>query len=88
MTAALIHQKGTWMTGGPPSRVLFLVPDGVARLSLTLRTGPDSKNPPTVSGEVRDNVIVLRTPFAADTISGDRITWYGHTGRVIKQFVE
>jgi hypothetical protein len=76
------------MTSGPPNRVLFVVPDGVAKLSLTLRTGPDGKNPPTVSGKVRDNVIVLRTPFAAETLSGDPITWYGHTGHVIKHFVQ
>jgi hypothetical protein len=37
---------------------------------------------------VRDNAIVLAIPFAAETLSGDPVTWYGPTGRVLKQFVE
>jgi hypothetical protein len=60
----------------------------VVRLRVTLRTGTDPRNPPTVSGKVQDNVIVLRTPFAVETLSGDSITWYGATGHVVKRFRE
>lgn len=87
-TAAAIRDTGTWMTFGPsPSELLFEVPDGVARLSVTLRTGPDHQTQPAVSGKVRDNVIALRLPFLAETVSGDPITWYGAGGQVIKHFV-
>ena len=72
------------MTSGLPDRVLLVVPDGVIRVSLTLRTGPDPGHPPRIAGKVHDNVIVLRVPFAAETLSGDPITWYGPTGRVTR----
>src|SRR6185437_4620777 len=42
-----------------PNRLLLIVPDGVARLRVTLRTGPERSHPPGVSGRVRDNAIVL-----------------------------
>jgi hypothetical protein len=85
-TAANIRDRGTWSSSGPPNQLLFVVPDGVSRVSVELRTGPDPRNPPTVDGKVQDNVIVLRTPFAVETLSGDAITWYGATGRIVKHF--
>jgi hypothetical protein len=87
-SAATVRDGQAWLTSGPPDQVLFIVPDGVARLSLTLRTGPDRSHPPSVSGRARDNAIVLRVPFAAETLSGDPVTWYGTNGRVISHFVE
>ncbi len=87
-SAAEIRAQGTWTTSGPPNRVLMVVPDGVARIRLTLRTGPDPHHPPAVAGKVHDNVIVMRLPFAAETLSGDPVTWYGPTGRVVKRFLD
>jgi hypothetical protein len=83
-TASDIRKGGGWSSSGPPNQVLLVVPDGVTRVSLTLRTGPAPHHPPKVGGKVRDNVIVLRVPFAVETLSGDPITWYGPTGRVTK----
>jgi hypothetical protein len=87
-TAAVIREQGTWMTSGPPNRLLMIVPDGVARVTVTLRTGPDPSHPPTVSGRVADNAVSLGLPFAAETLSGDPITWFGPTGHVVKRFVQ
>jgi hypothetical protein len=87
-SAATIRDGQVWSTSGPPNQVLLIVPDGVARLRLTLRTGPERSHPPGVSGRVRDNATVLPIPFAAETLSGDPVTWYGPTGRVLKHFVE
>jgi hypothetical protein len=87
-SAGRIAAGQAWTTSGPPNRLLLIVPDGVARLRVTLRTGPERSHPPAVSGRVRDNAIVLAIPFAAETLSGDPVTWYGPTGRVLKQFVE
>jgi hypothetical protein len=84
-SATTIRHGKAWMTSGPPNRVLLIVPDGVARVRLTLRTGPDRTHPPTVSGPVHDNVIVLEIPFAAETLSDDPMTWYGPDGRVVKR---
>jgi hypothetical protein len=83
VTASEIRSGGAWSTSGPPNRVLLVLPDGVARVTLTLRTGPDPHHPPKVAGKVRDNIIVLRVPFAVETLSGDPIRWYGPTGRAI-----
>jgi hypothetical protein len=87
-TAANIRERGTWSSSGSPNQLLFVVPDGVSRLRVTLRTGPNPRNPPTVDGKMQDNVIVLRTPFVVETLSGDSTTWYGATGRIVKRFRE
>jgi hypothetical protein len=87
-TAAAIREQGSWLTSGPPNRMLIVVPDGVAKVSVTLRAGPDRHHPPTVTGKVRDNVIMLEIPFAAETLSGDSVTWYGRTGHVVKRFTD
>lgn len=84
-TAASIQSGGAFSSSGPPNRVLLVVPDGVARVKVTLRTGPDQRKPPRVSAKVRDNVVVFRAPFAVETLSGDPMSWYGPTGHLIKQ---
>jgi hypothetical protein len=85
VTASEIRSGDAWSTGGRPNRVLMVLPDGVARVTLTLRSGPDPRHPPKVAGKVSDNVIVLRVPFAVETLSGDPITWYGPSGRATQR---
>jgi hypothetical protein len=85
ITAPEIESGKTFSSSGPPNRVLFVVPDGVAQVKLTLKTGPDPQNPPRVSAKVHDNVVVFNTPFAVETVSGDPMSWYGSTGHLIKR---
>jgi hypothetical protein len=85
ITAPDVESGKSFSSSGPPNRVLFVIPDGVARVKLTLKTGPDPQNPPRVSAKVHDNVVVFSTPFAVETLSGDPMSWYGSTGHLIKR---
>lgn len=80
VTAAGIEAGQGWSTFGGErgSTSIFVVPDGVARLTLHL--------PRPVTARVRDNVAVVVTATMIENPTVDGMTWYDSAGRVVRSF--
>jgi hypothetical protein len=83
VTAAAIEADGTWMSSGPPERLVVVVPDGVTKVGGLILRRPTFKQSDAVTAPVRNNVAVfaLRRPIE----SPGGFVWYGRSGHVIKR---
>jgi hypothetical protein len=79
-------QRGeVYFSGYKPNFLVLVVPDHVARIAITLRTGPRSHRPPVIVATVHHNVAAFLTPFNVRTVMGDTLKWYASSGRLLKR---
>lgn len=79
LTPASILAGRESLTGanGPLNYAVLVVPDGVAKVTVSL------KQP--VTATVHNNVAVFKTPEPIQTPSAHTITWYGPNGAIVKR---
>ena len=79
-TAAQIEDGQAWGTGGAGSLnyVMFVVPDGVARVTIGL--------PHPVDTAVHGNIAAFEVPQPVENPAIYPIVWYGPNGSVVKRF--
>jgi uncharacterized protein DUF4232 len=78
VTPASILAGRDSLTGGSGSLnyALLVVPDGVAKVTLSLK--------PPVTSTVHNNVAALKTPERIENLTAHTMTWYGPNGATVK----
>jgi hypothetical protein len=94
-TAAAIEQHGEGGSGPPGSStsatITMVVPDGVAKVTLSYPAGPASgyspkiSPPATVTTTPVENLVVVRVP-RSNPLQEGTTTWRAANGRIIRQF--
>lgn len=97
-TPADIEAQGTSISSGgsgspalgAPARVILVVPDGVAKVSVLLPRQaisgePAYKHPLTVTAPVHNNVAAFQVNHrSVDAVGADNMIWYGPSGNIVK----
>jgi hypothetical protein len=87
-SAVRILSGQAWTTGGTRignrlvNEAIVIVPDGVSRVSITVKRG--GAHSTVLSSETHNNVVAFTTPEAIENLAADRITWYSSTGAILK----
>jgi hypothetical protein len=84
-TAGQVRAGRAYADGVHPSSLIMIVPDGVARVSVTLSALAGHAAPPVVTGRVRSNVMAVRLEYDVEAGRGDLITWYAASGAIVKK---
>ena len=80
ISASDVLQGQAWTSGGNGSvnYVVLVVPDGVARVSVAFRH--------PITAIVHNNVAAFQTPSAVENLGAYTMTWYSHTGAILRRF--
>jgi hypothetical protein len=84
-TAEDVERGEAYFSGYKPNFLVLVVPDHVARLAITLRTGSGSHHPLVISAAVHHNVAAFLTPFSVRTVAGLTLKWYGSSGQLLRR---
>jgi len=75
-----VERGEVYFSGYKPNFLVLVVPDHVARIAITLRTGPRPHHPPVITAAAHHNVAAFLTPFNVRTVMGDTVKWYASSG--------
>jgi hypothetical protein len=84
-TADDVERGEVYFSGYKPNFLVLVVPDHVARIALTLRTGSGSHHPLVIRAAVHHNVAAFLTPFSVRTVMGHTLKWYGSSGQLLRR---
>jgi hypothetical protein len=84
-TAADVEGGEVYFSGYKPNFLVLVVPDRVARIAITLRTGSGSHHALVISAAVHHNVAAFLTPFSVRTVMGHTLKWYGPSGQLLRR---
>jgi hypothetical protein len=85
-TTAHIEAAGSWISGGPsPNWLVLVVPDGIARVTVSPAPTQADEHPQAITAAVHNNVAAFEVQQPVEDLYIDKMVWYSPSGSIVKR---